>query len=270
MMTSLKPAVGTGFARLIGGAVLASLCLGAPLPAPAQAQQAPAFTDQQKAAIRDIVKEYLVQNPELIQEAMNELERRQTEAEKTARAKAISELSERLADPARAVVIGNPQGDVTLVEFFDYNCTYCKKSLSDLSALMQADPKLRVILRDFPVLGPDSVEASMVAVALKQQLKADKYLDFHIRLLESKGPVGRERALAVAKELGADMARLQKDIDQPETHAIIEETMRFGDALRLQGTPAFVVGREVIFGAVGEEPLRVAISETRKCGKAAC
>ncbi len=236
--------------------------------APARAQDA--FTDAQKAAIGQVVKDYLLKNPELIQEGMVELDRRQKEAEKLAAKKALGDVTASLNNPARSVVIGNPAGDVTLIEFMDYNCTYCKRSLADVRELIKGDPKLRVVIRDFPVLGPDSVEASFVAVAMKNQVKGDKYWEFHQKLMDSKGRVGKDRALAVAKEVGADMSRLAKDMESTETRAMIEETMRIGDALKLQGTPAFIVGEEIIFGAVGTEPLRASVNAMRQCGKANC
>jgi protein-disulfide isomerase len=249
-----------------GAAALAVILAAGPAPA----QQAPVFTDQQKAAIGDLVKEYLLKNPEILQDVMAELEKRQKEAERVTQKQAISELQETLKGATKNIVLGNPNGDVTLVEFFDYNCGYCKRALSDIRELLKTDPKLRYIIRDFPVLGPDSIEASMVAVAAKNQLKPEKYWEFHQKLLESKGRVGKERALQVAKEVGVDEKKLAKDMESPEVRATIEEAMKVGDALKLQGTPAFVIGDEMVFGAVGYEPLKSAISSIRQCGKSTC
>jgi protein-disulfide isomerase len=161
--------------------------------------QAPMFTPEQRGAIGSIIREYLLQNPEVLQEAISELERRQGEAQKTAQAAALGEERERLFNSPRGAVVGNPAGDVALVEFFDYNCGYCKRALTDLRALVKADPKLKLVLRDFPVLGPDSVEASRVSLAAKQQLKGEKLFDYHTRVMETKGRVNGERALAVAR-----------------------------------------------------------------------
>lgn len=228
------------------------------------------FSPDQKEAIRALIKEVLMSNPEIIQDAMNELEKRQTESEKAAQAKAVTELMPVLSQSARSTVIGNPKGDVTLVEFFDYNCGYCKSALNDLVKLVKDDAKLRVVIRDFPVLGPDSVEAAIVAVAARQQFSGNKYMEFHQKLLESKGRVGKDRALTVAKDLGADLAKLNKDMEAGETKSLISETMTIADALRLQGTPAYVVGNDVVFGAVGYDALKSAIDNTRRCGKAKC
>ena len=228
------------------------------------------FNDQQRQAIEGIVKEYLLKNPELLQEVIAELEQRQQAAQQTAQANALKEAREILVNSPHGVVAGNPQGDVTLVEFFDFNCGYCKRALTDLKALVKNDPKLRVVLKDFPVLGPDSVEASRVALAAKQQLKGDKLFDYHVKLMETRGRVNGERAIAVAREMGADIGRLQKDMESDEVKRAIQENVSLADRLGLTGTPAFVIGEEVVSGAVGVEPLRKAIASLRECGRAAC
>ena len=199
-----------------------------------------------------------------------ELERRQQEAQKSAQKGALDSERKTLLFSTRGNIVGNPNGDITLVEFFDYNCGYCKRALTDLRALMKSDPKLRVVLKDFPVLGPESVEASRVSLAVKQQIGGEKLFDYHTKLMETRGRVNGERALAVAKEMGLDMARVQKDMDHAEVRAALQENMELGDKLGLTGTPAFVIGDEVISGAVGVEPLRKVVASTRQCGKAAC
>ncbi len=229
-----------------------------------------AFSDSKKAEIGEIVKSYLMTHPELIQDAMNALDQKQKDAEAAAQKSALASLSKDLIKAENGVVLGNPKGDVTLVEFFDYNCGYCKKSLSDMMGLMKDDPKLRVVLRDFPVLGPDSVEASVVALAVRKQLTADQYMTFHQQLLTSRGRVGKERATQIAKDLGVDMIRLAKDIESGESRPFIEATMRAADSLRIGGTPAFVVGDGVIVGAVGQESLASAVKSVRSCGKTTC
>jgi hypothetical protein len=228
------------------------------------------FSDSKKAEIGEIVKSYLMTHPELIQDALNALDQKQKEAEAATQKAALAALSSDLIKAENGVVLGNPKGDVTLVEFFDYNCGYCKKSLSDMMGLMKDDPKLRLILRDFPVLGPDSVEASVVALAVRKQLNAEQYMTFHQQLLTSRGRVGKEKAMQVAKDLGVDMVRLAKDIDSGEARPFIQATMRAADSLRIGGTPAFVVGDGVIVGAVGQESLASAIKSVRACGKTAC
>ena len=180
---------------LFGAAALLSTLA---LSAVGQAQST--FDAQQRQAIEQIVKDYLVKHPEVLQEAIAELERRQQEAQKSAQATALNEERETLVNSPHGALVGNASGDVTLVEFFDYNCGYCKRALADLKILMKADPKLRVVLKDFPVLGPESVEASRVALAVKQQIKGDKLFEYHTKLLETRGPVNGARALAVARD----------------------------------------------------------------------
>ena len=135
---------------------------------------------------------------------------------------------------------------------------------------MKNDPKLRVVLKDFPVLGPDSVEASRVSLAVKQQLKGDKLFEYHTKLMETRGRINAERATALAREMGVDVGRLQRDMESAEVKQAIQDNVVLGDKLGLSGTPAFVVGDEVISGAVGVEPLRKTVAGVRQCGKAVC
>jgi protein-disulfide isomerase len=249
------------------GLMLAGLAALAGSPVVAQSN---GLTDPQKKAVEQIVRDFLLTNPEVIQEAIVELERRQQDAQKTAQTNALQSERNTLLHSPRGNVVGNPSGDVTLVEFFDYNCAYCKRALADVKTLMKADPKLRVVLKDFPVLGPESVEASRVALGVKQQLSGDKLFDYHTKVMESRGRVNGERALQVAKEMGLDMARLQKDMDNAEIKAALQENVGLGDKLGLTGTPAFIIGDEVVSGAVGLEPLRKIVASTRQCGKAEC
>ena len=147
----------------------------------------------------------------------------------------------RLFNSPRQVVLGNPQGNVTMVEFFDYNCGYCKRAMDDMLTLLKNDPNLKVVLKEFPVLGPGSVEAAKVAIAVRMQDKTGKkYLDFHQRLLGGRGQADKARALAAAKEVGFDIARLEKDIESDEVKASLEESFKLAEALGLNGTPSYV------------------------------
>jgi protein-disulfide isomerase len=248
----------------------AAALLGALILAPAAMAQSAVFNEQQKQAIGEIVKDYLIKNPEVLTEVIAELEKRQAEAQQASQASAVKETQQSLLNASHSYVVGNPSGDITLVEFFDYNCGYCKKALADVQTLMKSDPKLRVVLKDFPVLGPDSVEASRVALAVKNQLQGQKLLDYHVKVMDSRGRVNAERAVAVAREMGVDVARLQKDMEGAEVRNALQENMALGDRLSLTGTPAFVIGETVIPGAVGIDPLKQVIANVRQCGKATC
>lgn len=224
---------------------------------------AAAFTDQEKAELGPLIRDYLINNPEVLQEAIAVLEKRQSDAESQARAKTLAGIKSTVFDSPRGVVVGNPKGNVTLVEFFDYNCGYCKHTLSDINALIKANPNLRVVLREFPVLGPGSVEAAQVAVAVRLAAP-DKYLAFHQALLGGRGQADRARALAAAKEVGIDPALLQKQATSPELNATLDESMQIAQALGLNGTPSFVIGDDVIVGAVGLEKLQQAVTAAGK------
>jgi protein-disulfide isomerase len=246
-------------------AVAAAVCLA--LGVPAQAQT---FNDAQRGEIERIIKDYLMQHPEVLQDVMAELEKKQQFADAEKGKVAVKENKDLLLSSPRQVTLGNPQGDVTLVEFFDYNCGYCKRALSDLMGLMKADPKLRVVLKEFPVLGPGSVEAAQVAAAVRMQDRGGKkYLDFHQKLLGGRGQVDRARALAVAKEVGMDMSRLEKDMASEEVRAQLQESMQLADKLGLNGTPSYVVGPNVVIGAVGYDALKEKIESARACAATA-
>ena len=228
-------------------------------PAGARAELSPSRSSTE---IEKIIRDYLIKHPEVLQEAMAELEKRQQTAETEKARAAVEEQRRRRCSIRRAMSwSATPQGDVTLVEFFDYNCGYCKRALIDLVELMKDDPKLRVVLKEFPVLGPGSVEAAQVGVAVRMQDKTGKkYLDFHQKLLSGRGQVDKARALAAAKEVGLDMARLEKDLASEEVRASLEESFKLAEALGLNGTPSYVIGNDVVIGAVGAATCRKALN----------
>jgi protein-disulfide isomerase len=150
------------------------------------------------------------------------------------------------------------------VEFFDYNCGYCKRALGDMTALMGKDPKLKVVLKEFPVLGPGSVEAAQVAVAVRMQDKGGKkYMEFHQKMLLGRGQADKARAMAVAKEIGLDMTRLEKDLKSDEITATLQESAKLAEALGLNGTPSYVIGNDVVIGAVGLDALGKKVDAAR-------
>jgi protein-disulfide isomerase len=177
---------------------------------------------------------------------------------------AVAETKATLFSSPHQVVLGNPQGNVTMVEFFDYNCGFCKRALSDMLDLLKTDPNLKFVLKEFPVLGEGSVEAAHVAVAARMQdVTGKKYIEFHQKLLGGRGPADKARALAVAKEVGFDMARIEKDMNSDEVKKTIDEDMKLADALGVSGTPSYVVGDEVVVGAVGIDALREKIGRAQ-------
>jgi protein-disulfide isomerase len=223
-----------------------------------------AFSPAQAREIESIVKDYLLQHPEVLQEAMEALDRRQKEAEAEKARTTIKDNNATIFNSTHQVVLGNPQGKVTMVEFFDYNCAFCKRALADMLDLLKTNSDLKFVLKEFPVLGPGSVEAAHVAVAARMQdPSGKKYMEFHQKLLGGRGPADKMRALAVAKDVGFDMTRLEKDMNSDEVKATIEENMKLADALGVSGTPTYVVGNEVVVGAVGLDELRAKIKNER-------
>ena len=253
----------TSSLRIIAAACAALLAVAAP-----QAVRAQNFSPAQRSDIERVVHDYLLAHPEVLQEAMSELEKRQTAAQAEKYKVAVKEHAQTLFSSPNQVTLGNPKGNVTFVEFFDYNCGYCKRAMDDMLTLLKDDPKLKVVLKEFPVLGPGSLEAARVAVAVRMQ-DPKKYLEFHTKLLGGRGAADEAHALAVAKDIGMNMAQIQKDAKSPEVKATLDEDFKLAEALGLNGTPSYVIGSEVVIGAVGLPALQEKIN-TARCGKASC
>ncbi len=228
------------------------------------------FSAGQKAEIEAIIKNYLLQKPEILREAIGVLEAREAAALAKEREKIVGESSSVLFRPASQGVIGNPNGKISIVEFFDYNCGYCKRALGDLARLMKENPDLRVVLRDLPILSPASAQAALVANAFLRQFQGEKFWEFHQKLLSLRGQIGKPEALAVAKELGADMDKLEKDAADAAITQGIQESEKIAKALQINGTPSYVIGEDVVIGAVGYEDLQAKVANMKKCGKAVC
>lgn len=250
-------------AAAMAGALIAGMAAVTAVPPPAAAQPA-AFSDAQRQEIGTILRDYLLANPEVLRDALMELERRESEAEAEAQSRSVADNAQALHEAPEGFVIGNPQGDVTLVEFFDYNCTYCRRALVDLNQLIDNDPNLRVVLKEFPLLSEESLEAARVSIAAGLQ---DRYFDVHRALLETPGQVDGARALTVAEGLGLDVERLRADAGSDAVTATLSDSIQLAQTLGLNGTPSYVVGGEVVVGAVGYNELRRRIAETRAAGK---
>ena len=228
------------------------------------------FSGGQRGEIETIIRNYLIAHPEVLEEAMAELNKRQAAAEAEKHEASVEQNSDAIFNSPRGVVLGNKDGDVTFVEFFDYNCGYCKRAMTDMLDLMKSDSKLKVVLKEFPVLSQGSVEAAQVAVAVRMQDPGGKkYLDFHQRLLGGRGAADKARAIAAAKEAGLDVARIEKDLASPEVRATIEENFKLAESMGMNGTPSYVIGKQVVIGAVGLEGLKEKIGVAR-CGRATC
>lgn len=223
--------------------------------------------DQDK--LNPMIETYLMSNPRILQRVSEALET-QVRTEQRDKAKAmIAEMSDAIYNDPDHIVLGNPQGDVTLVEMFDYNCGYCRNALPDLATLLAEDPNLKVILKEFPILSKESVDAARVAVLVGKDKKVD-YWTFHQALFSSRGQVTGETALNEAQKLGMSKVDLALKAGSEEVSATIEKTYRLAKALNITGTPTYIIGSELIPGAVGLDELRGRITNMRACGDTVC
>jgi protein-disulfide isomerase len=242
-------------------AALAMLAAAAPASA--------AATSAQKEEIGKLVREYLLANPEVLEEAITELRKRRDEEASIAQTKAIEDNSDLIFGSDNQVVLGNPEGSITLVEFFDYNCTYCRRAVSDMTALIDANPDLRVVLKEFPILAEGSIEAARIAVAVKD-LAPQSYLQFHTEMFSRPGQADEEKALEVARDIGLDGDALKDASTGSDVTANLQEVRDLATALGITGTPSYVLGRELFPGAVGFDTLQKRVAAIRDCGVTLC
>jgi len=232
-------------------------------------QAAHALDDAQKQEIGDFIKEYLIANPEILVEAQKALAAKQVAEQQQAAEAAITKNGKAIFSSEHDITLGNPDGDVTVVEFFDYNCGYCKRALSDMDAILESDKNVRFVLKELPILGPDSLAAHKVSAAFKV-LAPEKYGDFHRSLLSSEGRANEETAMALAVKMGVSDADIRAKIEAGVHEAGVREAYSLANDLGISGTPSYVVGSEAVFGAVGVDDLSAKIASVRSCGKATC
>ncbi len=241
----------------------------APAPEPAKLAEAAKFTPEQKQEIEQIIKSYLVANPEIFVEVQNALEAK-LEKEQAEKLKvAIAENAREIYRQPDASIGGNPDGDIAVVEFFDYNCGYCKRGLLDIVKLIESDPKVRVVFKELPILSKGSEEASRIALAARKQ---GKYWELHRAMLSSKGQLNEASTLQIAEKLGLDVAKLKADMASPEVKAEIEKSEALAKKMGVNGTPHFLVGDRAIAGAPEDlyDQLARNVSELRKQGCPYC
>lgn len=228
-----------------------------------------AFEEAEREEIETIVREYLLREPELLVEVLGALEEQRTAAALVAQREAIAAAGPELMAAPEGAVLGNPEGDVTIVEFFDYNCGFCQQAHADMQELIDGDPELRFILRESPVLGPPSAEATRVSLAVRE-LEPERYAEFHERLLMGEGTANEDEAMRIAAELGIEEAALRQTLDSPAIVAAMQESARLIAALQITGTPSYVIGGELVPGAIGAEGLAERVANVRECGEATC
>lgn len=218
-----------------------------------------------RAAVEQIVRDYLMRNPEIILEAMRELEKRQKVAEAARQRDAIAANRVALLEAPGSPAVGAADADVTIVEFFDYKCTYCKRTLAPLMTVVKGDAKVRVVFKEFPILGEESMIAARAAVA---SISQGKYLVFHEALMSARGSLSEANVMAIAEDIGLDTGRLKRDMTEPEVDAEIRANYALATKLGIKGTPAFVVGCKLAPGAVTEAALVQLVRTARETAQA--
>ena len=229
------------------------------------AANAAEFNDSQRQEIETIVRDYLLSHPEILQEVAQTLEQKQKQAEDEQRKDGLVKNADQIFRSKADFVAGNPKGNVTMVEFFDYNCPWCKKDFPDVMALIDTDKNLKVVLKEFPILGPDSEYAAKAAIAAGKQ---GKYLEMHKAMYQHEGRITKDAVDEIAAAQGLDMNQLRKDMDGAETAGIIARNHELAQSLAINGTPAFVIDDKLFPGYLPKDELASAIKEVR--AKGAC
>lgn len=212
------------------------------------------------AKIQKIVRDYLREHPEIIIDALQEYQHRQETQKVDKTRQTIAAMADELLHDPTSPVAGNPNGDLSIVEFFDYRCPYCKAVALDLAKAVAADGKVRLVYKEFPILGPASLTAAKAALAAVRQ---EKYLAFHDKLFAFKGNLDDAAIYTIASDLGLDVVRLKADMEKPEIKGIIDRSYRLADKLNIQGTPAFIIGSELLPGAASFDDLIAAFKRAR-------
>jgi protein-disulfide isomerase len=228
-----------------------------------RADAADAVSPEQKSAVEQIIHDYILQHPELLIQALQSAEdKAKATAEERVRATLVEKRQELLADPTSPTA-GNPKGDVTIVEFFDYRCPYCKQVEPSLEALLREDRQLRIIYKELPILGKDSVYATRVALAARKQAK---YEAFHAAMMAAKGQIDEKVVFQVAASAGLDIEQVKTDMKSAEVDDIIQRNLDLAQALEIRGTPAFIIGSEMVPGAIDIATMKKKIAAARKAG----
>ena len=245
--------------------ILAALFLATPMlvmsiPNSSVAQDS-SIAGADKKAVEKLVRDYILSHPEIVVEALTVFQKREEQDAKQRQSQALVHLREALERAEGDPVLGNPDGDVTLVEFFDYQCGYCKSMTSRIEKLLDTDKNVRLVLKEFPILGPASVTAARASLAAERQ---DLYKPFHLALMAMRGRLTDAAIFQTAREVGLNIEKLRQDMKHPAIGAMIERNKQIANALEVRGTPAFVAGNELMPGAVSTDRLMAAIATARK------
>jgi protein-disulfide isomerase len=221
------------------------------------------FSPQERQDIEALIKDYLIRNPEVIKEALDELGRRQTVEAQAKTKQTISERAKEIYRASEDLVLGNPAGKVTVVEFFDYNCGYCKRALPEIAKLIESDKDVRVVIKEFPILGSGSVFAAKAALASGMQ---GKYAEFHNALTTIEGVKDETSVMQAAQEIGLDVGKLKTDMETEAVVNVIRTNYSLAESLSINGTPSFVIDDILEPGYVSFDVLAKHVSTVRQNG----
>ncbi len=257
---TLRRAVVSAASALVPALVL-TLGLATSGPAAAQEQSHPGgFGPDQVQGIEQIIRDYLIQHPEVLIQSLTAHQNRQRVAEEQRRQQAVIDQRTALTEDPDTPVIGNPDGDVTIVEFFDYRCQYCRRVVDSLRKVVEEDGKIRLVMKEFPILGPQSIQAARAALA---SVKQGKYEEFHFALMTEPGDMSDPHIRRVASDVGLDVGRLLRDMRSEEVDAMIRRNHELARALAINGTPAFVIGDTLAPGALDLKRLQRLVAQAR-------
>lgn len=221
------------------------------------------FSDSQRKEMEAIIKDYLLANPDLLREMGQRLEQQERLAEDQQRKGALISNADEIFRDGTDFVAGNPKGTVTMVEFFDYNCGWCKKGFPEVMSLIEADKDLRFVMKEFPIFGGDSDYAAQAAIAANKQ---GKYWALHVAMMGHEGKITKETVDELAAAQGLDMAQLKKDMESPETAGVLERNRALAQSLAINGTPAFIIDDRLVPGYLPKAELASAINDVRAKG----
>ena len=241
--------------RLI--ATVAALALATPALAESH------LTDAEREAFRAEVRAYLLDNPEVLTEAIGVLQQREAEAQAMAEVQMLSQYRDALVNDGHSFVDGNPDGDITIVEFMDYRCGYCKRAFPEVASLLEEDGNIRLVVKEYPILGDASVLASRFAIATKQVAGDDAYADVHDTLMELQGNIDMDTLTRLSDQLGLDTAAITAEMDSDAVSEILAMNAELGMALQVNGTPTFVIGDRVVRGYVPQSDLARMVEDER-------
>lgn len=221
------------------------------------------MTSEEKQRFNALIRQYILDHPDVVIESLQAYQARQRAAEQQESQAALVALKDEIENDPSAPVAGNAQGDVTIVEFFDYRCGYCKQVLPSIRKLIETDGNIRYVFKEFPVLGPESVTAARAALAV-WNLQPDKYFPFHTALMQVRGGLTEQRILDIAEQLGLDPARVRDGMDDPRVEETLKKNVALAGQIKVNGTPAFVIGGQLVPGAIDLATIKQLVEAARQ------